>query len=222
MKPPVPAALAATPHTLVCFALKEEAIPFRKAMGARPDIAIMIGGIGRKNSETNLRARLRQAMPLRVFTCGFAGGLDPTLTLGQVIFASEDATLRTALASAGALPVRFHCAHRIASTATEKRALREATQADAVEMESEAIQAICREQGLPCATVRVISDTAHEDMPLDFNLLAKPDQSLDFGKLALAIARSPGKIPALMRLQKHTSQAAENLSRVLMQVLARK
>ena len=87
-----------------------------------------------------------------------------------------------------------------------------------VEMESAAIHAVCRERGIPCATVRVISDMADEDLPLDFNTLAKPDKSLDFGKLFLAIAKSPGKIGALMQLQKKTSFAARQLAAVLAKV----
>ena len=65
----------------------------------------------------------------------------------------------------------------------------------------------------------MISDTANEDLPLDFNALAKPDKSLDFGKLSLAIAKSPGKIGALMRLQKKTKFAAERLAEVLAKIL---
>jgi hypothetical protein len=82
-------------------------------------------------------------------------------------------------------------------------------------MESAAIHAVCRERGIPCATVRVISDTADEDLPLDFNALAKPDKNIDFGELAWVIVKSPGKIGALMALQKKTKFAAEQLAAVL-------
>jgi hypothetical protein len=86
-------------------------------------------------------------------------------------------------------------------------------------MESAAIHAVCAGQGIPCATVRVISDTAGEDLPLDFNALSKPDKNLDFGKLFLAIARSPGKIGALMELQRKTKFAAEQLAEVLAKLI---
>ncbi|HXR04871.1 MAG TPA: hypothetical protein VN836_09210, partial [Verrucomicrobiae bacterium] len=72
---------------------------------------------------------------------------------------------------------------------------------------------------IPCATVRVISDTATEALPLDFNRLSKPDQSLDYGKLFLAVAKSPGKIGALMELQRKTRFAAEQLAAVLAKII---
>ena len=121
--------------------------------------------------------------------------------------------------SAGAKPAKFFCADRVATTVAEKNKLRAETGADAVEMESAAIHATCAEHGILCVTVRAISDIANEDLPLDFNALAKPDKSLDYGKLLLAIAKSPGKVGALMKLQKQTQFAAERLAEVLAKVL---
>jgi nucleoside phosphorylase len=205
---------------LICFALKEEAAPFRKIVAGKSGISILIVGIGRENAEKTVRKFLAESSPELVLTCGFAGGLNPDLKLGEVVFeiGNRKSEIGNQLLAAGAKPAKFFCADRIATTVAEKKKLRAETGADVVEMESAAIQAVCAERGIPCATVRVISDTADEDLPLDFNALAKPDKSLDFGKLFLAIAKSPGKIGALIQLQKKTSFAAKQLADVLAKI----
>ena len=225
---------------LVCFALKEEATPFRKIAAGKPGVFTLIVGIGRQNAEKSVRSFLASCSPGLVLACGFAGGLNPDLELGEVVFEFPSRSSRgneaqaeignqleppdvgcyETLMAAGAKPAKFFCADRIATTVAEKKKLRDETGADAVEMESAVIHAVCAERGIPCVTVRVISDTAHEDLPLDFNELAKADKSLDFGKLFLAIAKSPGKIGALMALQKKTRFAAEKLANVLGRVVS--
>jgi adenosylhomocysteine nucleosidase len=223
---------------LICFALKEEAAPFHKIAAGRPGIFTVIVGIGRKNAEKSVRSFLASCSPELVLTCGFAGGLNPDLKLGEVVFETSSSRSRgdetqikenletphvvsyEQLVAAGAKPVKFFCADRIATTAAEKKKLRAETGADAVEMESAAIHAVCAERGIPCVTVRVISDTASEDLPLDFNALTKPDKNLDFGKLAWAIAKSPGKIGALLALQKKTRFAAEQLAGILAKIIS--
>lgn len=208
---------------LVCFALKEEAAPFRKIAAGKSGVSLLIVGIGRANAEKSVRAYLANHSPALVLTCGFAGGLNPALKLGTVVFEIQNlnSEIQNGLLAAGAKPAIFFCADRIATTVSEKTALRQKTGADVVEMESAAVQAVCVERGIPCVTVRVISDKADEDLPLDFNALAKADQSLHFGKLFLAILRSPGKIGALMRLQRKTSYAAQRLAAVLEKLIAR-
>ena len=202
---------------LICFALKEEAAPFRKIAATKAGIATLVVGIGRRNAEKSAREFLAAHSPELVLTCGFAGGLNPELKLGDVLFeiGNRKSEIGNRLLAAGAWPAKFFCADRIATTIAEKQKLRAEAGADAVEMESAAIHAVCAERHLACATVRVISDPANEDLPLDFNALAKPDKNLDFSKLAWAVAKSPGKIGALMQLQKKTSFAAEQLAAVL-------
>jgi nucleoside phosphorylase len=234
--------------TLVCFALNEEAAPFQEMAAGKTEISTLITGIGRKNAEKSVREFLaggasvlasRQhaltsqnrlagtlAPPELVLTCGFAGGLNPELKLGEVVFELSDSEIRNPqsairnhLLAAGAKPAKFFCADRVAITVAEKKKSRAETGADAVEMESAVIHTICCEREIPCATVRVILDIASEDLPLDFNALARPDMTLDYGKLALAIARSPGKIGALQRLQKNCRFAADQLADVLAKLI---
>ncbi len=206
--------------TLLCFALKEEAAPSRKILSNNSGSTILFTGIGKKNAEKSLREFLAVHSPKLILSCGFAGGLNPDLNWGTVIFATEDETLRQQLIAAQARPAIFFCAPRIAITVAEKNQLWQKRGADAVEMESAAIHSVCRERGIPCATVRVVSDTAEEDLPLDFNQLSKPDLSLDYGKLAWAIAKSPRKIGALLRLRQRCRFAAEQLADVLEKIIS--
>lgn len=210
---------ASVRSTLVCFALPQEATVFQRRVAGRREIITLVTGIGRGNAEAGVRKALASFRPDGVLTCGYAGGLNPELHLGDVLFATDNDALAQRLRGAGAVAAKFYCSSRVATTAVEKAELRRATDADAVEMESEAIQTVCRERGIPCATVRVISDAAGEDLPLDFNRLAKADLNLDYGKLAVAIAKSPKKIPALMKLQKQTRMAAAALADVLVRVV---
>ena len=186
-----------------------------------PSLRVLTTGMGVRRARQAFEASCHPAWPGLVLTCGFAGGLDSRLPLGAVLVdADAGFALIAGLKNAGALSGSFHCAERVAVTVAEKAALRQATGADAVEMESSVIRACCRERGIPSATVRVISDTAQEDLPLDFNALMTPDHRMDFLKLAWRLARSPGKIPELMRFQKRVSFAADELAATLASALA--
>jgi adenosylhomocysteine nucleosidase len=208
--------MSPTPLNLVCFAVKEEAAWFYPLASGRGDIKTLITGMGRRNAEIAIRKALVEPLPTLVLTCGFAGGLNPELATGTVLFSTEDQSgLASALNGAGAQPGRFHCADRVATSASEKHALREATDADAVEMESAVIRAFCREHQIPSATVRVILDGATDDLPLDFNQLMNTENEIDNRKLALTVSRAPWKIPALLRMRKQASSAARRLAEVL-------
>ncbi len=210
------------PLTLVCFAVKEEARSFDRFAACRRDLKVLLTGIGARNAEKALRRALAAARPGLVLSAGFAGGLRPDLASGSVLFsAGEQPGLEKKLVAAGAQAANFVCVERVATTAAEKRALRERTGADAVEMESQVIRGICREQGIPSVTVRVVLDTAGEDLPLDFNELMTEDQRLDGRKLASVVLKSPGKISGLLRLQKQGASAANRLAAVLKQALSR-
>ena len=211
MSPP-----ASPAPTLVCFAVPQEARPFQKLICGRSDISLLLTGMGASNAERMIRAALEKVHPRRVFTCGFAGALNPNLRIGDVVFATNvSPPIAQRLQSAGAKQVVIVCVERILITAAEKCALRSQTQADVVEMESAIIERVCREAGVECVTLRAISDTAQEELPLDFNALMTHDQKLNPLKLALAILKAPQKIPRLLRLGKNSSIAAEKLANVL-------
>ncbi|HUR47301.1 MAG TPA: hypothetical protein VMZ27_15575 [Candidatus Saccharimonadales bacterium] len=202
--------------TLVCFAVKEEGRFFRSTAAER-----LITGMGSRNAKNMLEAALRERKVSLVLSCGFGGGLNPELEVGKVVFQADDnSDLKPLLIRANAIEVKFHFCDRVATTTKAKQLLREQTGADVVEMESWVIREICKERGIPSATVRVISDAANQDLPLDFNELLTTEQRLSYGKLIKTIVRSPRKIPALLQLQKQTTLAARNLADVLEKIIS--
>ena len=198
---------------LTCFAVSQEAA-FFSAGGAIAGVEILLTGIGERNAAKAIESALDAERPDVVLTCGFAGGLRPGLPVGAVVYDADDA-LKKALSKVAAVPASFHSSSRVASTAVEKRALRDQTGADAVEMESRIIRRICAQRGIPSATVRVISDSVEQDLPLDFNTLMTSGCEIDYRKVAWALARCPTRLPALLNFQRQTKLAARNLGSTL-------
>jgi adenosylhomocysteine nucleosidase len=100
---------------------------------------------------------------------------------------------------------------RVASTVAEKNELRQ-TGADAVEMEAAAVAEKAKEWNLPFYAIRVVTDTATESFPLDFNRLRDADGRFDRAKIITAALRRPGVVfPELLRLNKRCKSAAKAL-----------
>ena len=97
-------------------------------------------------------------------------------------------------------------------TVEEKRLLREKTGAIAAEMEAGAVKKIAGEWGVPFYCIRAVSDTANQDMPLDFNLYRDRAGRFSLPKIALAaISRPFTRIPALKHLEANCNVASESL-----------
>lgn len=209
---------------LVCFAVPAEAGPFRAALRRRrcgpAPVEVLVTGMGKSNARRAIGQALDRIHPALVLTSGFAGGLDPRLARGQVVFDSPNAEFAASLARHPALRrAVFHCAATVATTPEQKHALRTATGADAVEMESGVITEVCRARGIPCATVRVISDAAGEALPLDFNALMTADQQLSPLKLTGALLRSPRLIGELIRFNARLKPCADALADALEEII---
>lgn len=151
---------------------------------------------------------------------GFCGGLAPDLSIGQIIAASEvrggdghsyPARLPQSAARSGVV-----CSNdRVAWTAAEKRDLYRSG-AVAVEMEAAAVAAVAASQGRDFYCIRVVSDAADEDFPMDFNQYRDPEGRFDRKRIALAAALNPfRRVPGLLRLKRNCSLAACKLGEFL-------
>lgn len=152
-----------------------------------------------------------------LMSTGWCGGLDPRLKAGDIFLATE------VRYSGGSRAVQFpkSCppairgvlwsADRVAATKADKARLA-GSGAGAVEMEAAAVGECAAAHGVPFYCVRVVSDAAGEEMPLDFNRYRGPDGRFQQWRIAVAaMVRPVGRIPALIRLQRQCRLAASKL-----------
>lgn len=203
---------------LICFSSKMESRFFRKRC---PEFLVLHTGIGRRNAKRAIEDRLAEQRPELILTSGFAGGLNPELRLHELLF--EKSGTHPLFDRLSDLPFRegrFCCHDRIAVTAKEKRFLWRSGGCDAVEMESAVIHEIAQSLGIPCLTLRAISDAAGESLPLDFNRLLTSRMKMDWAKLCGALCRNPGRLPALVRFSGSIVKTSRALDGALCQLLA--
>jgi adenosylhomocysteine nucleosidase len=100
---------------------------------------------------------------------------------------------------------------RVVSTTAEKADLHE-TGADAVEMEAAGVAEKAAEWKIPFYCVRVVTDTAAESFPLDFNRMRDAEGRFSRIKILTAALRRPGSVvPGLVKLNKRCKDASRAL-----------
>ena len=81
----------------------------------------------------------------------------------------------------------------VAITAAEKSELRQ-TGASAIEMEAAGVAAKAKEYNLAFYCIRVVTDTADENLPLDFNPMRDANGRFSRSKILAAAFRKPSRI----------------------------
>ena len=142
-----------------------------------------------------------------IISTGFCGALDPSLRVGDIV-SSTDLPQSSLPYVRGAI----YSVDRVVVTKEEKRELRDSTGAVAVEMESAAVEEKAREWDVPFLCIRVVSDAASDDMPLDFNRFRDQDGRFSRSRITFAALIRPfTAIPALLRLNESCRNASEKL-----------
>lgn len=150
----------------VTFALPEESRDFLRATRGRDDLKVIHTGMGLEAAAKATAMLLANSRPSWVLSGGFAGALDPRLRLGDVILAENLSSPELIARFPGnGHRGKFVSRPRPAELVEEKAALFRETGALAVDMETEAIAAACRNVGVPLLCMRAISDTANEPLP---------------------------------------------------------
>jgi adenosylhomocysteine nucleosidase len=143
-----------------------------------------------------------------IISTGFCGALDPALQVGDIVVPESAAIQSTTRFVRGGILT----SGRVAVTASEKHALRNRTGAAVVEMEAAAVKNKAEEWGVPFLCVRVVSDTAADDLPLDFNRYRNGNGDFSRSRIALAaMARPFSVMPRLIELDRNCRRAAHAL-----------
>lgn len=150
---------------------------------------------------------------------GIAGGLSPDLATGKLVIGSAVATGANvypcdpdlAARIEGVLPgaVRGDVwgGDVIVDTAAAKALLHRDSGAVIVDLESAAVAAAAAEAGLPFGVLRAVADPAAHGLPPAALVGLDAEGRPAIGPVLRALARSPGQLPALIRLGRQSSVA---------------
>jgi adenosylhomocysteine nucleosidase len=184
-------------------------------------VAWCVAGAGGEAAGRATRLLIDGHRPRLILSPGFAGGLDPALARGTVVSPRRSIN-RTGgspidVAAIGQGPPTATDGSRtshgdlaivsvdtVVTTAAAKRDLAAATGASLVDMETYAVATAARAAGLPCISIRVISDDASQDLPKEIAALVQPQSGMRRLGAALAgIGRRPRAALDMWQLWEH-------------------
>ncbi len=150
-----------------------------------------------------------------IVSIGICGGLNPDLKPGQVMCpktvmavdvrdAFECHTIEAAYGFVSGIAISTD---RVAWTSEEKKKLREQG-GDVVEMEAAGVASKAIQAGLPFYCIKVISDSAEDEMPLDLNEMRTIEGRFARGKIGSYALTHPNVLPGLLRLKRRSEDAA--------------
>ena len=164
-----------------------------------------------------------------VISAGVCGGLDPRLAAGDLVVPARvldvgglalavtpDVHARAcALAGPGVETGDLATAVAVVATPAAKAALRAATGAAAVDMESAPIVAAARAAGAPALVIRAVSDDAAASVPAALTALVSPEGRVLGGRALLLALTRPQTLPHALALRRGSRRALAAVARVL-------
>jgi adenosylhomocysteine nucleosidase len=174
------------------------------------EVALVANGPGPKLAGAAVDMVLEKLKVEALISTGFCGALNHVLEACDIFAATEVIGAGPALAPETKRSFKkgkLLSLDRVIGSSSKKAEL--ATRADAVEMEAAAVTERAARFKIPFYAVRVITDTAQENLPLDFNRTRSADGHFSRSKIIAAALRRPlSMVPELMKLNSRTKRAA--------------
>jgi adenosylhomocysteine nucleosidase len=199
------------------------------------DITVLVTGVGTDASAHAMGLMMQMADDDRHFdvcvSSGLAGALCNTLTPGDIVAPqlliadnmkadspsdqlNVDPDLRNEALEAGAVAAEcLLTSDQVLTKADEKKVC--SSRAQSVDMESFEIVKDAYAWGARGVVVRAISDSAEEDLPIDFNRTFSQQHQVSLAKVLRELAKNPLALPALLRFGRQSRHAAERLAEFL-------
>jgi len=171
---------------------------------------VVCGGIGGEAARRATEAVIALYHPSMILSVGFAGALNGSLRVGDVLEAryvvdARDGSRTDTGSGAGVL-----VSSPSVAGAEQKAKLGKSYGAQAVDMESAAVARGAEARGVRFGAIKVISDESGFPMP-PMDRFVSADGSFRSGSFVLYAAGRPWVWPTIFRLTRNTARAAEKL-----------
>lgn len=181
-------------------------------------VVLMAGGDGLARAEESASALLQRFDVSALIGAGIAGGIDPTLSPGDVIVASEVRAPDGSVIRCDSIGVETRRAvirsvERLAGSAAEKRTI---TDAHAIDTESAGWARAAAKRGIPIVIIRSIFDPIDEEIP-DF---VTGSGSVDRAAVARHALLHLKTIPALLQMRERLRTCSDALADVVTRCVA--
>jgi adenosylhomocysteine nucleosidase len=182
------------------------------------DCVAVCSGVGPDGARRATEAIISLYKPGLVQSVGFAGALDNTLIVGQVLEIRQVVDARDGSRTDTGLGSAVLVSFPSVAGPDQKAKLAAAYQAQAVDMEAASVAKGAEAHGLRFAAIKVISDEAGFPMPSTESFVAK-DGEFQAGRFALHAAVRPWMWGTVLRLARNSKLASNRLSAYLEQNL---
>ena len=189
-------------------------------------VAILQTGVGRKSCQLKIDDFLRAERPRALISSGFAGAAREDFQIGDLIVAenlSDRELLSQAqriLAHRNVQTAKLFTSATIVDSIDARNEIARTNGADAVDMETEVIAKACSVRGIPMLSLRVISDSLREPLPVPPSILFDIErQRAKAAKLSLYLIKHPGALFNLFRFAHQIAHARRILTDGIVELL---
>ena len=173
----------------------------------KDNVVLVCGGIGAEAARRTAEAVIAIYAPVVIYSAGFAGALEPTLKVGQVVqplrVVNAGDGSSTNLNQGEGVLVSFGSV----ASPEQKAKLRVSFGAQAVDMEAAAVGQAAEARGIGFAVMKVISDECDFSFPSMERFVDSKGQFLE-GRFAWFTAFRPWLWPQVARLARNSKRAS--------------